>query len=1001
MYRSGKVFFPSLGHFFRALVVAIFLIGMLPVPALAADNGILAGQVTDNTSAPISGVTILVFTANSTMPDWSGNTSGSGNYSIVVPVGNNYMLSAVKAGYVTTNITGRNVTVNATTTVNFILQSQPPPPDTTPPAAITNLTAINPGSNNVTLTWAAPGDDGATGTATQYDIRYATSAITNNTTFNAATQAANIPFPHTASTTETFIVTGLSANTTYFFALKTADEIPNWSTLSNSASANTTTGQQQQPPPGQPSFNIIHSSGKSSFMLGAGDNITETFYISSTDNFSGMIFFSLQGPPEIQGNSSLSPISVNLTASENRTITLTLGASAMTPSGTYQCGIRGQTPAYGGQQRNYFFTVIVGVAGQPLLSASPAVVAAGSQTTFFASQFTPSANITLRWDSGPRVGQTLATGQVGGDGTWNVPVTISANMSGGNFAVKAISGDKNATCQINVTTGAGPDFLMSTSPQFISIAPGGSGNITIYITSVNGFNAVVTLSAGAAPGVTCTLSTGNVTPSTGQAASATLTITVADWASPNMYQINVGGSCADPPLNKFTNISLDIQPPAQWGPGLSLSQSYASAGDTITVSGANYPAPCNSQNVTITEATTNTTLQTNPATITVSNGSFTGTFTIPAGIPSGNYRIKAIVATTGDFAEREFQILGTGATFTLDVSPSSTTVTTEPGSNSSTVTVNLFSIGGNSPTVNLALEGAPWWLTYQFGSLPVNTPATDANAVSVPAGGSSSRNLSLTANLTAPTGSYPITVKGWVTGSPDIRVSLQLSVQPPAGFGMAQFNLSPAFGGNGQMVNFSGSGFTGCTPSQVTELKFGGLNILTGQSLPTITVPTSGESAGRFSGTFRVPGVLSPGTYPVDIRVGTAPNDKFISKPFTITGGTDSFVLQASPSFLWVAQGGHMTTMIQVQSTGSTSATVILSLEGYPSNDIVASLSSGNVTAPPGGTGSTDLTLTSQNGYKEAVRFGVGHLAPGVTATFQDTLGNTIGRFTGMPGRLL
>lgn len=68
MYRSGKVFLPSLGHFFRALVVAIFLIGMLPVPALAADNGLLAGQVTDNTSTPISGVTILVFSANASWP---------------------------------------------------------------------------------------------------------------------------------------------------------------------------------------------------------------------------------------------------------------------------------------------------------------------------------------------------------------------------------------------------------------------------------------------------------------------------------------------------------------------------------------------------------------------------------------------------------------------------------------------------------------------------------------------------------------------------------------------------------------------------------------------------------------------------------------------------------------------------------------------------------------------------------------------------------------------
>jgi hypothetical protein len=111
----------------------------------------------------------------------------------------------------------------------------------------------------------------------------------------------------------------------------------------------------------------------------------------------------------------------------------------------------------------------------------------------------------------------------------------------------------------------------------------------------------------------------------------------------------------------------------------------------------------------------------------------------------------------------------------------------------------------------------PNWLTYRFGSLPDNTAASGANAISVPAGGSASRTLNLTASLTAPTGTYSITVKGWVEGSPEQRISLELTVQPPAGFGMAQFTMSPSFGQVDQVVNFSGSGFYDCLPSQVTE----------------------------------------------------------------------------------------------------------------------------------------------------------------------------------------
>ncbi len=41
-----------------------------------------------------------------------------------------------------------------------------PPPDTIPPSPITNLQAINPTINSITLTWTATGDDGNVGTAT-------------------------------------------------------------------------------------------------------------------------------------------------------------------------------------------------------------------------------------------------------------------------------------------------------------------------------------------------------------------------------------------------------------------------------------------------------------------------------------------------------------------------------------------------------------------------------------------------------------------------------------------------------------------------------------------------------------------------------------------------------------------------------------------------------------------------------------------------------------------
>ncbi len=814
----------------------------------------------------------------------------------------------------------------------------------TPPANITDLAAGSPTHNSIALNWTAPTDDGL---ATQYEIRYATTVIGNENAWNSAQPAQNVPPPHTAGTPESFVVPNLSANTTYFFAVKTRDDEDLLSGLSNSPSATTLLS---------PTFSITHSQNRYSFMLAAGANITETFNVTSLNNFTGTINLGFGGPPEIANNSSVTPNQVTLSPGQTQAVALNIRAGAMAPSGSYQCGLNGNAP---GQQKSAFFTVIIGVPGQPLLSASPPVVGPGGQSNIFAAQFPGAADITLKWDSGPNAGQTITSGQTTAEGTWNTLLSIPPQVPGGIFILKAISGQASATCQITITSGAGPDYLLSASPQFVSITPGHSANVTIYVQSISGFNSTVTLNAGTAPGVTRSFSPTSVTPASGDTASAILTISVADWASPSMYQLNIEGTCASPPINKFTNINLDIQPQANWGPGISLSQSYARAGDMITVSGANFPPATQGQVVTIKEVFSNTTLPTNPASITVNGGSFTGTFTIPSGIPSGNYRIKAIVQSTGDFAERDFQILGTSETFTLGVSPQSMSVMTEQDHNTAIVSVNIFSVGGSSATVNLALEGVPGWLTYRFGALADNTPATDANAVSVPAGGSTSVDLQLTASLTAPTGSYPVTIKGWITASPEQRVSLQLMIQPPSGFGMAEFTLSPTFGESGRTVTFSGSGFTDCTPNEVRALNFGGIDILATQSLPTITVPASGESAGRFSGTFRVPAALAPGTYPVDIRVGDSPS-KFIGKSFTITGGSDTFVLQASPSFLFVPQGGHITTMIQVQATGSTSPTVALSLEGYPANDIGSLLNPNSVTAPPGGVATSELTLTAQ-----------------------------------------
>jgi phosphodiesterase/alkaline phosphatase D-like protein len=89
--------------------------------------------------------------------------------------------------------------------------------------------------NSLSLTWTAPGDDSLTGTATQYDLRYSTATITA-ANFSSATRVTGMSAPAAPGATETVNVTGLSPGTTYYFAIKTADDAGNWALISNVAS---------------------------------------------------------------------------------------------------------------------------------------------------------------------------------------------------------------------------------------------------------------------------------------------------------------------------------------------------------------------------------------------------------------------------------------------------------------------------------------------------------------------------------------------------------------------------------------------------------------------------------------------------------------------------------------------------------------------------------------------------------------------------------------------
>lgn len=95
--------------------------------------------------------------------------------------------------------------------------------------------------NSITLDWTTPGDDSLTGTASQFDIRYSTTPITAANFLAATRWTTGVPVPTAPGTRQSTLLTGLSPATTYYIAIKTGDDVPNWANISNVASRTTTT----------------------------------------------------------------------------------------------------------------------------------------------------------------------------------------------------------------------------------------------------------------------------------------------------------------------------------------------------------------------------------------------------------------------------------------------------------------------------------------------------------------------------------------------------------------------------------------------------------------------------------------------------------------------------------------------------------------------------------------------------------------------------------------
>jgi hypothetical protein len=103
--------------------------------------------------------------------------------------------------------------------------------DIAPAAPVLTVEAV--ADTSITLRWNATGDDGLEGMADWYEVRYSTAPITNDATWDSATQVARLPAPQPGSSIG-FTVGFLEPETTYYLGAQMLDGAGNraWAAVS-------------------------------------------------------------------------------------------------------------------------------------------------------------------------------------------------------------------------------------------------------------------------------------------------------------------------------------------------------------------------------------------------------------------------------------------------------------------------------------------------------------------------------------------------------------------------------------------------------------------------------------------------------------------------------------------------------------------------------------------------------------------------------------------------
>lgn len=503
-----------------------------------------------------------------------------------------------------------------------------------------------------------------------------------------------------------------------------------------------------------------------------------------------------------------------------------------------------------------------------------------------------------------------------------------------------------AACNSILSPHPAADFAVELNPSTLIATQGTSQLTTVTLTSQNGFKGVVSLALerqdGTPAPIGISVSPGNLNVTGPNPVSQALTVQVGQGVPTGTYDLRVKASAGS--TTRTANLTLTVTAPPP-PPDFTLLLTPTSL--TLQQGGNGIVqltlTPRNGFTGTVSLALVNA-----PAGVTLSPGSLDITRPEPvtqsltlataSSTPTGTHALKVRATGGGISREADLTLTVTQATagdFTMTLEGSSLTV-----AQGDRVYVRLAVTGSYSGSINLSLVDANKNPFSGVSLSPTSTPVPSAPM------------LKLTASLTLSPGTYNLFVRG--QGGNLVReapLTLTVTAPPPsADFSIAlnPTNLTVPQGTSSttNLTLTPQNGFTG--PVSLTLERQDGSPTPSGISLSPGSLNVTGTNPMTQTLTVAVAQSVATGTYNLRVKASAGSLTRVADLNLTVTAPPD-FNISLNPTSLSVQQGGS---------------------------------------------GSTTLTLTPQNGFQGQVNLSVSGAPPGVQIGFQHNPWNISGTQT-------